>query len=141
MSVPEKLVDVKEYHGAGYKPMIDFNNWRVALLRNSPTDAPEKITFMEKHNETDEVFVLLEGKCILFIGDGDDKITKIYPVDMQIGKLYNVKKSCWHTLTTTADAQVLIVENQDTSAANSSYVQLTDAEKKEIVVLTGQTWK
>jgi len=37
---------------------------------------------MQRHNETDEVFFFLEGRCILFIGKGKETITSITAVDM-----------------------------------------------------------
>ena len=48
---------------------------------------------MQRHNETDEVFVLLCGRCILFIGEGDEKVKAVHAQDMQPFKIYNVKKS------------------------------------------------
>ena len=74
---------------------------------------------MQRHNETDEVFVLLEGRCILFIGKGKETITSITAVDMVPRKLYNVRRGVWHSHTLNNEASVLIVENSDTTVKNS----------------------
>lgn len=66
----EKLVDVLEHMGEDYKPLVDFNGWRVAILNDAPKFRRETTPYLERHNETDEVFVLLEGTCTLYIGDG-----------------------------------------------------------------------
>ncbi len=38
---------------------------------------------MQRHDQTDEVFVLLKGKCILFIGEGEENIVDINGEDME----------------------------------------------------------
>jgi hypothetical protein len=54
----------------------------VAILLYEDTLLPENITGMQRYDETDEVFVLLAGHCILFLGDGHKTVTRIHPVDM-----------------------------------------------------------
>lgn len=129
------LLDVQQYHGAGYAPVIDFGAWRVATLNYSPDMLPEAIHQMERHLASDEVFVLLAGQCILYLGEGDTPIERIHAVDMEPRQYYNVKKDGWHACTLSQDAVVLIVENQDTSALNSSYIQLTPAQQVELAGL------
>ena len=75
-SIPESLIEVREHDGPGYKPLIDYQSWRVALMNYTPDLVPEKISRMQKHTDTDEVFVLLAGRCILFLGEGGDFVTK-----------------------------------------------------------------
>src|SRR3972149_2072678 len=113
MTIDESLLQIAEYAGMGYQPLIDFANWRVAILRYHAELLPHNIAAAQRHDETDEVFVLLAGRCILFIGEGHDTLTDIQAADMQPLKLYNVKKSAWHTHTLSRDATVLIVENRD----------------------------
>jgi len=64
--IDEKLLEVRSYESAGYQPLIDYDKWRVAILRYCDELMPERISTMQQHNETDEVFVLLEGRCICF---------------------------------------------------------------------------
>jgi len=87
MLIPKNLLEIREYSGDGYKPVVDFEKWRVAMLNNLGESPPEKIKEMEKHNETDEVFVLLNERCIIFLGEGDDDVTKIHAVDMEPFKI------------------------------------------------------
>lgn len=102
---------------------------------------PEKINRMQKHAETDEVFVLLTGRCILFLGEGEETVTTVHAVDMEFFKLYNVKKNAWHSHTFSEDARVLIVENRDTVDANSPFVGLSEEQQKQVVELTRQLWE
>ena len=52
---------------SGYKPQVDFNTWRVALLNASDMYLPNNITYFDNHLETDEVFILLSGSCALLL--------------------------------------------------------------------------
>lgn len=122
-------------------PLIDYQSWRVALLNYTAEYLPERITRMQKHTETDEVFVLLTGRCILFLGEGEDNLTKLYSVDMELYKMYNVKKGVWHSHTFSEDAKVLIVENRDTVLENSPFVGLSETQQKEVVELTQKLWR
>ncbi len=140
-NIPESLIEVREHDGPDYKPLIDYQAWRVALMNYTPDLVPEKISRMQKHVETDEVFVLLAGHCILFLGEGNDAVTIVHAVDMQPFKLYNVKRGAWHSHTFSKDARVLIVENRDTTDANSPFVDLSAAQRKQIVDDVKRLWK
>jgi hypothetical protein len=135
MRINEELLEVREHTTEGYKPVVDFEAWRVAVLNYSPDLRPEKITTMQRHNETDEAFVLLRGRCILFLGQGDASVTQIFDEDMEPFKIYNVKKGAWHTHSLSEDGMVLVVENRDTTYDNSPFCQLTEAQQEEIVEL------
>ncbi|MBT7072251.1 MAG: hypothetical protein HN975_15310 [Anaerolineae bacterium] len=119
------LIEISEYTGEGYRPLVDYGEWRVAILRYADDLRPENIKKFERHNETDEVFVLLEGQCTLFVADDEGGI---HAVDMQPHKLYNVKKGVYHSHTLSEDASVLIVENRDTGNKNSERIMLSEAQ-------------
>ena len=138
--INNNLLEVRSSDGAGYQPLIDYDQWRVAILRYCDELTPERIFTMQQHNETDEVFVLLEGRCILFIGEGYDAITSINAVDMVPCKLYNVKRGVWHSHTLNNDASVLIVENRDTTIQNSPKMILDDDQRRRIVDITHELW-
>jgi hypothetical protein len=120
----ENLLEIREFTGAGYQPVIDFGGWRVAILNYLDEIHPKHIEFMERHNETDEVFVLQHGRAILFLGEGKTQVEKVYLQTLESGKIYNVKRSVWHTIVLSQDGSVLIVENQNTSRENSDYSTL-----------------
>jgi ureidoglycolate hydrolase len=139
--LPETLIEVREHNSADYKPLIDYQSWRVALMNYTSDLTPDKINRMQKHTETDEVFVLMAGHCILFIGEGEEAVTKVHAVNMEPYKLYNVKRGVWHSHTFSEDARVLIVENRDTVESNSPFVGLSAEQQKEVVELTNNLWK
>jgi len=140
MKIKDELLEIKEYQGAGYKPLVNYQSWRVAVLNYCAELLPENIDSMQRHDKTDEVFVLLQGRCILFLGEGDEEITDIHAQDLQPQKVYNVKRSTWHTHTLSEDAVVLIIENDNTSEVNSPEKKLTAQQQEKLVDLTAETW-
>ena len=140
MSIPEKLLEVRDYNKEGYMPVVDYCTWRVAVLNYSDQLLPQNLKTVQRHNETDEVFILLRGRCILFIADGDQELTGFFAVNMEPLKLYNVKKSTWHTHTLDKDAMVLIIENRDTTFDNSPFCSLSDTQQKMIIQQTSLLW-
>lgn len=139
--IPETLLEVCTHDGPDYMPLIDYQSWRVALMNYTSDLTPDRINRMQKHTETDEVFVLLTGRCILFLGEGKETVTTIHAVDMEPYKLYNVKKDCWHSHTFSVDAHVLIVENRDTDDLNSPFAGLSEEQQKQVVELARRLWK
>lgn len=139
-AISEKLLEVSDYTEEGYSPVVDYAAWRVAVLNFSNDLLPGNITSMQRHSETDEVFVLLRGRCILFIGEGDEKVTAVHAQDMKPFKIYNVKKSVWHTHTLSRDAKVLIIENRDTTFDNSPFYPLAGMLRKRIADMTIKLW-
>jgi hypothetical protein len=138
--IPETLLEVHTHNGPDYKPLVDYASWRVALMNYTSELEPGRIARMQKHTDTDEVFVLLAGRCILFIGEGTDEVTQIHAVDMLPHRIYNVKRNCWHSHTFSPDARVLIVENRDTVDANSPFASLTAAQQSRLLQLYYNLW-
>jgi len=136
----DSLLEVRSYDGIGYLPLISYGAWRVAVLRYIDELRVDNLCAMQRHDETDEVFVLLAGRCILFMGEGNEAVTDIHAQDMEPLRLYNVKQGAWHTHTLSPDATVLIVENSDTADENSPVVALSKAQLRELVVLTRGLW-
>ena len=133
MTIPEHLLEVCAHSDEGYRPLVDYGAWRVAILNYSHDLRSENIDAMQRHNATDEVFVLLRGRCILFVGEGDDhSIAVIHAQPMASRTIYNVKKAVWHTHTLSSEAMVLVVENRDTTYDNSPFCPLTAMQRKTI---------
>ncbi len=129
----ENILEIKQFTGQGYRPLIVFGTWRVAILRWLPSIEPEKIDYMERHTQTDEVFVLLGGQATLILGGNSPKVDRLQSQKMEPGKLYNVKQDVWHTVLLNQDASVLIVEENNTGEENTEYFILTKEIRDEIV--------
>jgi len=115
----------------GYQPFISQRGWLVVLLNREPRFDPANVGSVERHNQTDEVFVLTRGHSLLFIFVDET----INAIDMQPGVIYNVTSGTWHGILGTEDATWLIVESSDTSTKNSDYRQMNE---NELGTLRGQ---
>jgi cupin superfamily acireductone dioxygenase involved in methionine salvage len=125
-----KLVETYEFNGIGYQKLFHHENWRVAMLNYISELEPEHIEYVECHQKTDEVFVLLSGSFNLFlIEENNQIISKILSVPLETGKVYKIPAGIYHTHTLSPDAKLLIIEEEDTSYENSPRIYLTDAEK------------
>ncbi len=129
----ERLLEIREYLGEGYKAQVDYGGWRVAILRYLDELQPDRINEMERHTETDEVFVLIHGLGVLLIGGKEAQVDGIYSQAMEYGKIYNVKCNVWHTILLSRDASMLLVENRNTSRLNSEYTILTMEQRHSIL--------
>ena len=130
-------IEITEYTEEGYKPIVHFEHWKVAILNYIDELIVENIDNMQKHKFTDEVFVLLKGDITLFTaGDGDEP-GEIKKTHLEPGKAYNVKKGVWHTHTLEEGASCLIIENEETNDGfdNSPRVSLSDSKRAELVKL------
>ncbi len=114
------------WEGEGYQPVVTSGDWLVALMNWEPRFDPAAIGKIERHNETDEVFVLLGGKSMLYIKNE----AGIEAYDMVPGRVYHVTRGTWHNVAGTRDATWLIVEAKNTSVENSDYTQMCAEEKK-----------
>jgi ureidoglycolate hydrolase len=137
----KNYIEVSEYTEEGYKPLVDYKTWRVAVLNSIDELLPEQIKSMQKHNETDEIFVLLSGKCILFSGGASEDIGEVDAIDMEPLKIYNVKQSVWHTHTLSIGSSVLIIENSDTGDKNSPVLKMNNEQIDKIKQLVKEFWK
>ena len=134
----EALLEIRDYDGDGYQQLVDYGAWRVAFLRYLDALQPDRIDSMERHTETDEVFVLLNGRGMLIMGGNQAQVGEIHSQVMECGKVYNVKRSAWHTILLSRDATVLLVENRDTDTHNSEYTALSQEHRGLIVKLSEQ---
>ena len=116
-------IEILDFTEAGYSPVLTYGSWRVAILNYLDKLKRENLTYLERHLETDEAFILMQGEATLFIG----KSTCEYVMEKY--KVYNVKKNAWHAISLSPDAKVLIVENADTGKENTEYIDIITKER------------
>ena len=122
-------VEIVEYKGPSYKPVIQSDADWMAAIMNGWKDSwsiPERI---EKHLNSDELFVLLAGKALMVTGGFGKEPGRISVLNMKKNLLYNVKKGIWHITLMRKDGKFLIIERKDVKTRR---VPLTDAQKKRI---------
>ena len=111
-------VTKSRWDGAHYAAVVSSGGWRVAVLNHGLRYAGRGP--YERHLQTDEVFVLLDGEVTLWIGLSGT------PVRLEPCAVYRVRAGVWHRVTTEPGARCLVVENDDTGTANTEYFEMPD---------------
>ncbi len=121
-----------------YAPLVDFESWRVAGLNHCDLVDIANLTRVERHLETDEVFLLTAGRAALIVERGGENETgaargnPFEVIPMKPNTLYNIKKGVYHHVVMEKDASIIIVENSDTTAENSEYKELDTVDSKKL---------
>ena len=104
-----RQVEELRYSAEDFQPVVESSGgWLVALMNWSPRFDLSGWGVLERHPQTDEVFVLLKGRSVLIShGDGDLQWREMAP-----GVVYNVTAGTWHNVLGTRDVQWLIVESR-----------------------------
>jgi len=120
-----KNCEIYEYCGEGYRKLFNHRNWRVAVLNYIDELEPENIQYVEAHSQTDEVFVLLDGRCKLLFADANSgKIENMSSVSLEKNKVYKIPAGVFHSHTLSKDARLLIIEEENTNYENSPRIYL-----------------
>lgn len=127
------LVEVKSWEEPGYKPLIFSDGWQVAIANYPPLISLEKaLEKIERHRNTDEVFVLLKGRAWLLLAPRGEEVTEVKVVEMEKSKVYNVLAGVWHGLVASGDARWVIVENKDTHLTDVEYREIPEGQRARI---------
>ena len=70
---PRNLVEVGASFAQAYAPVLDFDGWRVAMLRHFAVVSPATFHRVERHRNTNEVFILTAGSADLILCEGDER--------------------------------------------------------------------
>ncbi len=133
--IKEKAIEIVDFPATDYAPLIDYQGWRVAVLAFCENTTLEKIKTMQKHEETDEVFILVRGNCTLLLAGEEETPGAIELCKMEPQKAYNIKKGFWHNHILDEEGIVVIVENQDTNDDNSPVLPLKEEQLQQLLEL------
>lgn len=135
-----KLILVSEHDAGGTGAFVACNQFLVSILNPLPRLCPEQTVSMQKHNETEECFVLLRGRAMLYVADGEQAPGRIEAHLLEPGKIFTVPRGVWHSPVMSPDAKILLVEDRNTGNDNSPRVPLTEDQKAVVVALGKQHW-
>jgi hypothetical protein len=119
--IPGHLVQIGESFEQKYKPVLDFDGWRVAMLRHSEATDINTFNRIERHNETHEVFILTTGSANLIIGGKGKEPGDYEIVPMRHNVAYNILPGVWHHAILSETAHIILFERSDTGKENSDY--------------------
>lgn len=121
------MIIISSNTDSGFCPVVRNSQFLCAFITPSPMYAPGKIAEMKRHNDTDEVFVLLSGKAVLLTRDNineECQVTHLLP-----GTTYTVKAGTWHYLALSPDGKIFVTES---GSINPSNTDKADVSKENI---------
>lgn len=121
------------FDGEGMRRVYENKKWCVGIKNWKPANDIGGISNIERHNTTDEMFVLVEGCCSLLKADEhNDGTLKFKMIPMEKGKLYVIPRGEWHNTITQKDTKMFLIEDSNCSGKNSDVRALNEEEIKTI---------
>jgi len=125
-----------KYENEGLIRVFENEKWMVGIKNWKSANDITNINCLERHNKTDELFVLLAGKCVLLFANEVEGELVIETVDMEPMMVYNIPSTLWHNTVTMKETKLILVEDSATDMENSDVVMLSEpqiAKVKELV--------
>ena len=121
------------YEGEGLTRVFENEKWMVGIKNWKPANDIANLDNIERHNITDELFILLAGHCtLLFANEKEDGSLAFDYVEMEPMKVYNIPCTLWHNTITQHDTKLALIEDSACGSANSDVRTLTADEIAEI---------
>ena len=114
-----------EMNGEGMQRVYENEKWTVGIKNWKPANDITGLDCLESHNKTDELFVLLSGRCTLISAEETDGELKMEALEMEPFKVYNIPQSLWHNTVTQKDTKMILIEDVSTGMENSDILDLT----------------
>ena len=121
-----------EFNGEGMQRVFENEKWTVGIKKWKPANDVTGIDCLERHNKTDELFVLVEGSCTLVYANETEGGLEFGAVKMEKDKVYNIPATLWHNTITCKDTKMILIEDSNTSMENSDILNLTEDQIAEM---------
>lgn len=121
IEIPTHLVTIGSSFQQTYQPVLDFHGWKIAMLRYFHVVAPETFYRVERHCNTNEVFILTAGQADLIVFDGSNHPTDgiVFPMRQHVA--YDIQQSVWHHVVMSPDAHIVLFERSETGPETTEY--------------------
>lgn len=126
------MIEKLNFTGENYKPVLITDKWQVAYLNTCPEYELESIKKMDVHHNTDEAFVLLEGRAVLIAAEivSNDIVFEL--VDMEHGVTYNIPRGRWHNIVLLKNTRVYLIEDANTHLGDFEFYHLTEEQTQQL---------
>lgn len=121
-------IESYEFSGEGMHRVFENEKWTVGIKNWKPANDITGIDMLERHNQTDELFVLVAGSCTLISAKETPEGLQLSKVVMEPNKVYNIPATLWHNTITTKDTKMILIEDSSTSMDNSDLYTLSAKE-------------
>lgn len=120
INIPEKK---------GFDAFLTNSNFKCAFITSHAQYSFGRIKLIKRHNDSDEVYVLLRGKATVVTTDNLDK--EFMKTNLEYHTSYNVKAGTWHYLAVSDDAIIFVAESGKVAPENTDTEDIFD---KNIIV-------
>ena len=127
-----------EFEGEGLTRVFENEKWMVGIKNWKPANDIANTDCLERHNKTDELFILLAGKCVLLFANEVNGELMIEAENMEPMKVYNIPSTLWHNTVTNKDTKLILVEDSSTGSENSDVLSLNDAQIAKVKELASK---
>jgi len=121
-------IESYEFSGEGMHRVFENEKWTVGIKNWKPANDITGIDMLERHNQTDELFVLVAGSCTLISAKETPEGLQLSKVVMEPNKVYNIPATLWHNTITTKDTKMILIEDSSTGMDNSDLYTLSAKE-------------
>lgn len=125
------MIEKYRHDKEGYNPFLIRPGWQVAKLNHVAEHGLDDIVDVEVHMETDEVFILLDGTGILVETKIDGENVDLSYIKMEKGVVYNVPAGVWHNIAMSSDAEIIIVEKDNTHLNDVRHLILSNSQRND----------
>jgi mannose-6-phosphate isomerase-like protein (cupin superfamily) len=124
------------FPGEGMQRVYENEKWTVGIKNWKPANDIAGIDMLERHNQTDELFVLIAGACTLVSAEETADGIQFHKVVMEANKVYRIPATLWHNTIMKQDTKMILIEDSATSMDNSDIYKLSAAETAALCALT-----
>lgn len=128
-------IETLEFAGEGMARVYENEKWTVGVKNWKPANDITGTDCLERHNQTDELFVLLSGRCTLLYAVEEAGDLKMGAVEMEPLKVYNIPATLWHNTVTQKDTKMVLIEDSNTGMDNSDIRNLTAQQIEQVKML------
>lgn len=121
-----------EFNGEGMSRVFENEKWTVGIKNWKPANDVTGIDCLERHNQTDELFVLIAGECTLVYANETENGIVFDAVKMEKNKVYNIPATLWHNTITQKDTKMILIEDSNTSMENSDILNLDSEQVQKV---------
>ena len=132
------MIQRYEHTQPGYKPLVLTRDWQAAQLNFSREQMPACLSLLDRHDFTDETFLLIRGRCILIAYEEDTRQSEILP--MQWGITYNIPQMMWHNIAMDEGSVVLITEGRDAHIKGQDHLTMPGDVKEKVLACANSEW-
>jgi len=116
----------------GLKRVYVNELWYAGIKNFKENTSINNINYLEKHKESDELFILIEGKSMLVTAEEKDGNFQFEAFMLEKGKIYNIPCGVWHTNVLWPDCKLVLSAKSNTSLENSIVNTLEGSELEKL---------